>query len=113
MAWPAYSPDLNPIENLWGALGRAVSSRFPPPVTLTELETALQEEWRLLNSAVAYHLVESMVRRFPCLNWGSGDRWCLHLSSTRRISSSKFVLSPCMVLKTKADNRRTSSPLPR
>ncbi|GFS93083.1 transposable element Tcb1 transposase [Trichonephila clavipes] len=46
MAWPAYSSDLNPIENLWDALGRAVSSRFPPPATLIELETALQEEWR-------------------------------------------------------------------
>ncbi|GFS90604.1 transposable element Tcb1 transposase [Trichonephila clavipes] len=40
-----------------------VSSRFPPPATLIKLEIALQEEWRLLNSAVAYHLVESMVRR--------------------------------------------------
>ncbi|KFM63069.1 Transposable element Tcb1 transposase, partial [Stegodyphus mimosarum] len=61
MAWPAYSPDLNPIENLWDALGRAVSSHFPPPATLIELETALQEEWRLLNSAVVDHLIESMV----------------------------------------------------
>ncbi|GFT56103.1 transposable element Tcb1 transposase [Trichonephila clavipes] len=45
MAWPAYSPDLNPIESLWDALGRAVSSFLPPPATLIELETALQEEW--------------------------------------------------------------------
>ncbi|GFW33046.1 transposable element Tcb1 transposase [Trichonephila clavipes] len=38
MVWPAYSPDLNPIENLWDALGRAVSSRFPPPAPLIELK---------------------------------------------------------------------------
>ncbi|GFT50591.1 transposable element Tcb1 transposase [Trichonephila clavipes] len=63
MAWPAYSPDRNPIEKLWDVLGRAVFSRFPPPATLFELETALQEEWRLLNSAVVDHLIESMVRR--------------------------------------------------
>ncbi|GFV43932.1 transposable element Tcb1 transposase, partial [Trichonephila clavipes] len=44
MAWPAYSPDLNPIGNIWDALSRAVSSRFPSPTTLIELETALQEE---------------------------------------------------------------------
>ena len=63
MAWPAYSPDLNPIENLWDALGRAVSSRFSPPATLTELKTAPQEECRLLSSVVVDHLIESMVTR--------------------------------------------------
>ncbi|GFX46897.1 transposable element Tcb1 transposase [Trichonephila clavipes] len=62
MAWQAYSPVLNPIENLWDALGRAVSSHFQPPATLIELETTLQE-WRLLNSAVVDHLIESMLRR--------------------------------------------------
>ncbi|GFX06924.1 transposable element Tcb1 transposase [Trichonephila clavipes] len=50
MAWPAYSPDLNPIENLWDALGRAVTSRFSPPATLIELETALQECLRWLTT---------------------------------------------------------------
>ncbi|KFM83213.1 Transposable element Tcb1 transposase, partial [Stegodyphus mimosarum] len=63
MSWPAYSPDLNPVENLWDALGRAVSSLFPPPATLIELETALQEDSRLLNSAVVDHLMENMVTR--------------------------------------------------
>ncbi|GFU83876.1 transposable element Tcb1 transposase [Trichonephila clavipes] len=63
IAWPAYSPDLNPIEILCDALGRAVSSRFPPLATLIELETDVQEEWRLLNSALVDHPIESIVRR--------------------------------------------------
>ena len=30
MVWPAHLPDLNPVKNLWDALGCAVSSCFPP-----------------------------------------------------------------------------------
>ena len=63
MSWPTYSPDLNPIENFWDALGRAVSSRFPPLAFLIELKTALQDKWRLLNSAMVDYLIESMVTR--------------------------------------------------
>ena len=63
MERPAFSPDLNSIENLWNALGRIVSSRFPPPATLIELKTGVQEEWRLLYSLVVDHLLESMVTR--------------------------------------------------
>ena len=62
MSWPTYSPDLNPIENLWNALGRTVSSRFPPPASLIEMKTALKEEWRLLSSTAVDHLIQSMVR---------------------------------------------------
>ena len=61
IAWPAYSTDFNPIEDLWDALGRAVTSRFPPPDPIMELKTALQEKWWLLNSVVVDHLIESMV----------------------------------------------------
>ena len=61
MAWSAYSPNLNLIENLLDALGHAVSSSFPIPATLIVLKTALQEEWRLLNSAMVDHLIDSLV----------------------------------------------------
>ncbi|GBL80410.1 Transposable element Tcb1 transposase [Araneus ventricosus] len=63
MECPSYSPDLNPIENIWNALGRAVCRCFPHPAALSDLETALQEEWRLLDSAVVNHLGTSMITR--------------------------------------------------
>ncbi|UYV83818.1 hypothetical protein LAZ67_X000291 [Cordylochernes scorpioides] len=45
MDWPARSPDLNPIEHVWDALGRRIRARHPSPRTLVELRTALLEEW--------------------------------------------------------------------
>ncbi|GFW46152.1 transposable element Tcb1 transposase [Trichonephila clavipes] len=44
MEWPASSPDMNPIECVWDALGRRVAGHQPPPQTLQELERALLEE---------------------------------------------------------------------
>ncbi|GFT22115.1 transposable element Tcb2 transposase [Trichonephila clavipes] len=41
MEWPACSPDMNPIEHVWDALGRRGDGRQPPPKTLQELERAL------------------------------------------------------------------------
>ena len=38
MEWPAYSPDLNPIEHVWDALGRRIAARPAPPLALRDLE---------------------------------------------------------------------------
>ena len=45
MEWPASRPDLNPIENLWDQLGRAVRARVTNTTTLADLRQMLVEEW--------------------------------------------------------------------
>ncbi|GFY25845.1 DDE_3 domain-containing protein [Trichonephila clavipes] len=45
LVWPARSPDLNPIENVWDALGRQVAGRNYSPTNKNTLIRALTEEW--------------------------------------------------------------------
>ncbi|GFY25128.1 transposable element Tcb2 transposase [Trichonephila clavipes] len=44
MDWPAYSPDLNPIEYVWDMLGRRIAARHSPPTCLPELRRAFLDE---------------------------------------------------------------------
>ncbi|GFX83355.1 transposable element Tcb1 transposase [Trichonephila clavipes] len=45
MDWPAYSPELNPIEHVWDILGRRIAAGKPPSTCLLELWRALLDEW--------------------------------------------------------------------
>ncbi|UYV67839.1 EPM2AIP1 [Cordylochernes scorpioides] len=67
MDWQARSPDLNPIEHVWDALGRRIGARHPSPRTLVELRTALLEEWGLLPLDLLQSLVNSMRARCETL----------------------------------------------
>ncbi|GFW91082.1 transposable element Tcb2 transposase [Trichonephila clavipes] len=66
LVWPARSPDLNPIENVWNALGRQVAGRNYPPTTKNTLICALTEEWDKLPQQLLDNVVQSMVRRVEC-----------------------------------------------
>ncbi|GFW41945.1 transposable element Tcb1 transposase [Trichonephila clavipes] len=66
LVWPARSPDLNPIENVWDALGRQVSGRNYPPTNKNTLIRALTEEWDKLPQQLLDNVVQSMVRRVEC-----------------------------------------------
>ncbi|GFY28734.1 transposable element Tcb2 transposase [Trichonephila clavipes] len=63
---PARSPDLNPIENVWDALGRQVAGRNYPPTNKNTLIRALTEEWDKLPQQLLDNVVQSMVRRVEC-----------------------------------------------
>ncbi|GFU82779.1 transposable element Tcb1 transposase [Trichonephila clavipes] len=63
LVWPARSPDLNPIENVWDVLGRQVAGRNYPPTNKNTLIRALTEEWDKLPQQLLDNVVQSMVRR--------------------------------------------------
>ena len=42
MDWPAWSPDLNPIEQVWDYLYRQISRRDRPPLTVQGSHTGYQ-----------------------------------------------------------------------
>ncbi|GFV70631.1 transposable element Tcb2 transposase [Trichonephila clavipes] len=67
MEWPACSPNMNPIEHVWDALGRRVAGRQPPPQTLQELERALLEDWDRIPQLVINSLIDSMPQRCSTL----------------------------------------------
>jgi transposase len=59
--FPPYSPDLNPIENLWGILKARVESRLAR--TTDEVERVLKEEWEALDKELLASLAASMPTR--------------------------------------------------
>ncbi|GFW51335.1 transposable element Tcb1 transposase [Trichonephila clavipes] len=66
LVWPARSPDLNPIENVWDALGRQVAGRNYPPTNKNTFIRALTEEWDKLPQQLLDNVVQNMVRRVEC-----------------------------------------------
>ncbi|GFT80021.1 DDE_3 domain-containing protein [Trichonephila clavipes] len=59
LVWPARSPDLNPIENVWDALGRQVAGRNYPLTNKNTLIRALTEEWDKLPQQLLDNVVQS------------------------------------------------------
>jgi len=70
--WPAWSPDLNPIENLWNDLKRRVYAHHPH--TMEELEAWIKVEWQATDLDFVSHICRSMPRRLQLLRECCGHK---------------------------------------
>jgi transposase len=72
LEWPPWSPDLNPIENLWNVLKARVYARFPQ--TMEEMEAVIREEWAATDLTFISHISRSMPRRLQLLLDNNGHK---------------------------------------
>ena len=63
LGWPALSPDINPIENLWAIMVRQVYGQGKQYLNKTELKTALKAAWENIAASTMESLVNSMPKR--------------------------------------------------
>ncbi len=82
--WPSMSPDLNPIEHLWGILKRQVEHHSPS--SIQSLKEVILEEWKKIDLAKCRQLDHSMPRRL----------W-LSLKIMEAIQSTRFSSFCCGV----------------
>ena len=60
MTWPPQSPDLNPIEMVWGELDRRVKAKGP--TSAKHLWELLQDCWKTISGDYLLKLIKRMPR---------------------------------------------------
>jgi transposase len=79
LVWPPYSPDMNPIENLWHWLKDQMHKRYPELATLPErlqsidrLVEIAEELWESIPEEMINNLIDSMPRKVEALFQAQG-----------------------------------------
>ncbi|GFV34535.1 transposable element Tcb2 transposase [Trichonephila clavipes] len=67
LPWPAYSPDMSPIEHVWGLVGRHLARDPRPAASKDELLLRIQAIWNSSLQADIQNLFDSMPRRIAAI----------------------------------------------
>ena len=73
LEWPAYSPDMNPTENIFGILARRVYMNNRQYDDVDQLKSSIEKEWKALETEFLQKLVDSMPNRLFELTKANGS----------------------------------------
>ena len=72
LIWPSWSPDLNPIEHIWGIIKKRIRERPIQPSTTAEMRVAVLEEWDKITPENLYRILATMPDRMAAVIAANG-----------------------------------------
>jgi transposase len=71
LEWPSNSPDLNPIENIWGLLKNKIQKINV--MTVGEFIKCIQNKWKEIDNEIIINIINSMPSRIQQVIENNGD----------------------------------------